>query len=116
MLSHRDGALVVAGTFPAMPATLAFADRMVTVLFEVCPTPKSAAWTSWSLVYFALGLVQEEQQATSAVRTELANAVDEHRFPTLNVVLDDFTSLDYAARFGFGVDQILRSAATTKAP
>jgi TetR/AcrR family tetracycline transcriptional repressor len=63
-----------------------------------------------------LGLVQEEQQATTAVRTELANAVDTHHFPALNAVLDDFTSLDYTARFRFGVEQILRSAATTKAP
>jgi hypothetical protein len=50
------------------------------------------------------------------MRPQLENAVDEHRFPALNAVLDDFTSLDYGARFNFGVEQILRSAATMQAP
>jgi TetR/AcrR family tetracycline transcriptional repressor len=116
MLSHRDGARVVAGTFPAMPSTLAFGDRLLTVLFEICPTYKSAAWTAWSLVYFTLGLVQEEQRASTAVRIQLEGAVNEQRFPALNTVLNDFTSLDYGARFSFGVEQILRSAPTTQAP
>ena len=62
MLSHRDGASVVAGTSPVMSSTLAFGDHLLTVLFEVCPTYKSAAWTAWNLLYFTLGLVQEEQR------------------------------------------------------
>jgi TetR/AcrR family tetracycline transcriptional repressor len=116
MLSHRDGASVVAGTSPVMSSTLAFGDHLLSVLFEVCPTYRSAAWTAWNLLYFTLGLVQQEQRASTAMRPQLDNAVDDHRFPALNAVLDDFTSLNYGARFNFGVEQILRSAATMQAP
>ena len=79
-----------------MSSTLAFGDHLLRVLFEVCPTYRSAAWTAWNLLYFTLGLVQEEQRASTAMRPQLDDAVDEHRFPALNAVLDDFRSLTTA--------------------
>ena len=110
MLAHRDGAALVAGTFPAEPHTLAFADRLVTVLFEGCPTRRTAAWTAWSLFYFTLGLVQEEQAAPAAFHHRLRESVDEQRLPGLHSVLADFLSIDYDERFAFGIEQILRPA------
>jgi len=116
MLAHRDGASIVAGTFPVEPQTLAFADRLVTVLFDGCPSRKSAAWTSWNLLYFTLGLVQEEQAAPAAHHGRLREATDERALPGLHSVLDDFVSIDYEQRFRFGIEQILRSAAVMEAP
>ena len=110
MLGHRDGAALVAGTFPPEPHTLAFADRLVTVLFSGCPTRRTAAWTAWSLFYFTLGLVQEEQATPTAFHDRLRESVDEQRLPGLHSVLADFISIDYDERFGFGIEQILRSA------
>jgi len=110
MLGHRDGAALVAGTFPVEPHTLAFADRLVTVLFSGCPTRKAAAWTAWSLFYFTLGLVQEEQATPTAFHDRLRESVDEQRLPGLHSVLEDFISIDYDERFAFGIKQILRSA------
>ncbi|MFJ5226530.1 TetR/AcrR family transcriptional regulator C-terminal domain-containing protein [Streptomyces sp. NPDC088400] len=114
MLGHRDGALIVAGTFPVEPNTLAFSDRLVTVLFDGCPTRESAAWTSWSLFYFTLGLVQEEQATPAAFHDRLRESVNEQNFPGLHSVLADYISIDYNERFDFGIEQILRSAPTTR--
>lgn len=109
MLRHRDGAAIVAGTFPAMPSTLAFGDRLVAILLTGCSTPKPAAWTAWNLFYFTLGLVQEEQRSPASLRDRIEPAFDEARFPSLNAVLGEFLSADYDARFTFGIGQILGS-------
>ncbi|MFD7712004.1 TetR/AcrR family transcriptional regulator C-terminal domain-containing protein [Streptomyces sp. NPDC059786] len=116
MLRHRDGALLVAGTFPAEPRTLAFTDRLLTALLRGCPTRRTAAWTAWNLFYFTLGLVQEEQATPADHRDRLRAHVAEHHFPGLDSALDAFMSVDFEARFRFGIEQILHSAATEAAP
>ncbi|MFF7557438.1 TetR/AcrR family transcriptional regulator C-terminal domain-containing protein [Streptomyces olivaceus] len=116
MLRHRDGALLVAGTFPAEPQTLAFTDRLLTALLRGCPTRRTAAWTAWNLFYFTLGLVQEEQAAPADDRDRLRGRVAELHLPGLDATLDDFMSVDFEARFRFGIGQILRSASTDAAP
>ncbi len=114
MLGHRDGPLLVAGTFPVEPNTLAFSERPVTLLFEGCPTRKSAAWTAWSLFSFTLGLVQEEQATPAEFHDRFRETLDEQQFPGLHSVLEDSVSIDYGERFGFGIEQMLPSAPTTK--
>ncbi|MFD7661179.1 TetR/AcrR family transcriptional regulator C-terminal domain-containing protein [Streptomyces sp. NPDC059788] len=116
MLRHRDGALLVAGTFPAEPQTLAFTDRLLTALQRGCPTRKTAAWTAWNLFYFTLGLVQEEQATPADHRDRLRAHVAGHHLPGLDSTLDDFMSVDFEARFRFGIEQILHSASTEAAP
>ncbi|WP_307781933.1 TetR/AcrR family transcriptional regulator C-terminal domain-containing protein [Streptomyces sp. MBT65] len=90
MLGHRDGALLVAGTFPVEPNTLAFSERVVTILFEGCP------------------------RTSAAFHDRARESVDARRFPGLHSVLEDYLSIDYGERFDFGIDQILSSAPTTK--
>lgn len=109
MLRHRDGALVIAGTFPALPSTLAFGERLVGVLLSGGAANRSAAWTAWNLFYFTLGLVQEEQRAPGSLAGDVRDVISEEEFPSLHAVLDDFVSVDYDARFGFGISQILGS-------
>ncbi|MDJ1133977.1 TetR/AcrR family transcriptional regulator C-terminal domain-containing protein [Streptomyces iconiensis] len=117
MLRHRDGALLVTGTFPAEPRTLAFTDRLVTALLRGCSSRRTAAWTAWNLFYFTLGLVQEEQAATpSDARDRLRENVDEQRFPGLSSALEDFMSVDFEERFSFGIDQLLHAAVTMTPP
>lgn len=110
MLHHRDGALVISGTFPVMPATLAFSDHLLAALAELYPTTRTAAWTAWSLFYFTLGLVQEEQRApASFLHQQLENSVTASQYPALAEGLDDFVSPHYEARFDFGIQQLLRT-------
>lgn len=116
MLGHRDGARIVAGTFPAEPRTLAFTDRLMTALLEGCPTGRTAAWTAWNLFYFTLGLVQEEQAEPTGQRDRLRAYVSEQRFPGLVPALDDLMSVDFEGRFRFGIRQILHAASTMAAP
>lgn len=110
LLRHHDGALIVAGTFPAEPHTLGFADCVVAALLEQSPTRRYAAWTMWSLFYFTLGLVQEEQSAPSTWHEhfgEDAGGID--KFPNLRSVRWEFQPTDFGERFDFGIDQILCS-------
>ncbi|WAL93677.1 TetR/AcrR family transcriptional regulator C-terminal domain-containing protein [Streptomyces sp. Je 1-369] len=116
MLRHRDGALLVSGTFPAEPQTLAFTDRLLTALLRGCPTRRTAAWTAWNLFYFTLGLVQEEQTEPADSRNRLRTRVAERHLPGLDSALDEFMSVDFEARFRFGIRQILHAASTEAAP
>lgn len=116
MLGHRDGGLLVAGTFSARPRTVEFADKLVSLLLEGSLTRRSAAWTVWSLFYFTLGIVQEEQAVPERMAEQVRNSVDDERFPALASVLDDYLSEDYDDRFRYGITQILHSAATVSAP
>src|ERR1044072_7362045 len=61
LLAHRDGAAVVAGTYAAEPATLDTAEALVSALLDGGLPEREAAWTCWGLIYFVLGLTQEEQ-------------------------------------------------------
>ncbi|ANH95081.1 tetracycline repressor [Streptomyces sp. SAT1] len=116
MLGHRDGGVVVAGTFPALPRTLAYTDRLMAALLRGCPTPRTAAWTAWNLFYFTLGLVQEEQAAPAHDRAGLRATLEEGHFPGLGRAVEDFMSVEFEERFRFGIGQILRAAATVAAP
>ena len=83
--------------------------RYCTHSFADCSAPsRDAAWTAWNLFYFTLGLVQEEQQPPTALHERAHSAMSNHEFPALNAVLEHFTSLDYDARFIFGIQQLLR--------
>lgn len=116
MLNHRDGAAIVAGTFPAEPNTLAFADRLLSALIEQCPTPRVAAWTAWNLFYFTLGLVQEEQAAPTAWHEGMDDIVDTLSLPALSSVWAELISVDFEERFDFGIRQILHSASRAQEP
>lgn len=63
LLAHRDGAALVTGTYSAEPHTLRFADRLVDAFLEAGADERQAAWTTWTVNYFTLGLTQEEQAA-----------------------------------------------------
>lgn len=60
LLADRDGALVVAGTFAPEPATLRAAESLVKALLDGGLGARAAGWACWTIVYFALGLVQED--------------------------------------------------------
>ncbi|HEX4249917.1 MAG TPA: TetR/AcrR family transcriptional regulator C-terminal domain-containing protein [Pseudonocardia sp.] len=107
LLAHRDGARVVAGTSAAEPATLGLADAMVGALLDGGLADRDAGWTCWTVVYFTLGLVQEEQSAVGGPLPRLEAAMTGGRYPHLTQVLPYLVVEDFDRRFEFGLDLIL---------
>ncbi|MFD5829231.1 TetR/AcrR family transcriptional regulator C-terminal domain-containing protein [Lentzea sp. NPDC060358] len=101
LLAHRDGAAVVAGTYAAEPATLDTAEALVAALLDGGMAEREAAWTCWSLIYFVLGLAQEEQASPDGSRVP---EVGERA--SLRRVLP-FLTEEFDGRFEFGVAKLL---------
>ena len=101
LLAHRDGAAVVAGTYANEAATLDLAEAFVAALLDGGLSDRDAAWTCWSVIYFVLGLCQEEQ--ASPVRGELTPG----RRPALEKVLPFLADESFDERFEFGLAKLL---------
>ncbi|ASQ98720.1 TetR/AcrR family transcriptional regulator C-terminal domain-containing protein [Streptomyces sp. 11-1-2] len=107
LLSRRDGARVVAGTYVAEEHTLRLADTLTGAFLSGGHSPAEAGWRTWSLVYFTLGLAQEEQAAQGVGGMEpLLRAATAERFPALAAVVEHFG--DFEHRFQHGVGLIVR--------
>ncbi|MDX3659913.1 TetR/AcrR family transcriptional regulator C-terminal domain-containing protein [Streptomyces sp. ID05-26A] len=102
LLAHRDGAAVVAGTYAAEPATLDTAEALVAALLDGGLPPKEAAWTCWGIIYFLLGLAQEEQALPSS-----SEGFDVGERPSLRRVLPFLAGESFDERFEFGVAKLL---------
>ncbi|MEU6993955.1 TetR/AcrR family transcriptional regulator C-terminal domain-containing protein [Streptomyces sp. NPDC046465] len=107
LLAHRDGAALVTGTYSAEPHTLRFADRLIGALLEAGADEEQAAWTAWTVIYFLLGLVQEEQAAPDQFDDRLDRAVDAGTYPALHRVAAHMRQDAFEDRFTFGLDAIL---------
>ncbi|MFJ9123381.1 TetR/AcrR family transcriptional regulator C-terminal domain-containing protein [Streptomyces sp. NPDC102340] len=106
LLAHRDGAALVTGTYSAEPHTLRFADRLVDAFLEAGADERQAAWTTWTVNYFTLGLTQEEQAAPEEGDERLDQAVDPAAHPALQRVLPHLRQ-NFDERFAFGLEAIL---------
>lgn len=107
LLAHRDGAALVTGTYAAEPHTLRFADTALGALAELDSSTLSAAWTLYALVYFALGLTQEQQAMGAGDEARFREAVLAGSYPRLREILEDFSHEAFDARFEDGMDRIL---------
>lgn len=108
LLAHRDGASVVSGTYAAEPATLAFAEALVDALLRGGRDERQAAWLCWTVIYFTLGLAQEEQSVPEPGDHRLARAVADGPYPALARVAGHFEGGAFDERFEFGLELILR--------
>ena len=109
LLAHRDGAAVVTGTYAPDPHTLRFADELSGTLLGAGLGRRETSWAVWTLVYYTLGLVQEEQALPGARRSGLHEAVTERDLPGLHRILDELDVLDFDERFDFGLTLLLTS-------
>ncbi|WP_210573075.1 TetR/AcrR family transcriptional regulator C-terminal domain-containing protein [Streptomyces sp. GESEQ-4] len=104
LLCHRDGAALVVGTYAAEPHTLRLAETLVAALLDSGRNEREAAWTTWTIVYFTLGLTQEEQAAEGRpLGDRLADAVSEPAHPALHRVLGHLTADSFEERFEYGL-------------
>ncbi|MEU2133208.1 TetR/AcrR family transcriptional regulator C-terminal domain-containing protein [Streptomyces sp. NPDC018352] len=108
LLAHRDGAALVVGTNAPEPHTLRFANTLVGGLLDGGLDEREAAWTAWTIVYFALGLAQEEQAAAhQRLEGRLADAVSGAAHPALHRALVHLGPDSFGERFEFGLSRIL---------
>ena len=110
MLAYRDGARVVAGTMVNEPATLGLAEEMVATLLDSGLTEQATASTCWTIVYFTLGLTQEEQDTPPDIGEHAARIRDDARYPALHRVLPSLLNDAFDQRFEFGLNLILDGA------
>lgn len=103
LLAHRDGAMVVTGTYAAEPATLDFAEALVGAILDSGLPARQAAWTCWNLIYFTLGLTQEEQALPDRSTTDLTIG----QRSALRRVASALTESSFEERFEFGLARLL---------
>ncbi|MFF4835462.1 TetR/AcrR family transcriptional regulator C-terminal domain-containing protein [Streptomyces sp. NPDC001315] len=112
--SHRDGARLAREGFSlARPHWLAFAEAFHAALRATGRSPKDVAWTAWTLIYFVISLVNEEQASPDRTPGVEAAAADPATCPVLAEAIEHLTGSNFDDRFAYGVDLILtgRSAA-----
>ncbi|GGS07872.1 putative transcriptional regulator, TetR family protein [Streptomyces aureoverticillatus] len=107
LLAHRDGARIVAGTYAAETATLRFGEALTTALLEGPADEREAAWTAWNLLYFVLGLTQEEQSLPAAGDRRFAQALAVGDYPSLRRLAPHFGDASFEGRFEHGLDLLL---------
>ncbi|MFD6528843.1 TetR/AcrR family transcriptional regulator C-terminal domain-containing protein [Streptomyces sp. NPDC060184] len=107
LLAHRDGAALVTGTYAAEPHTLRFADTLLSTLVVGGATDEAAAWTLYALMYFTLGLTQEEQALAGVDEDRLRAAVTEGPYPALRRALPVLSPDAFPGRFEDGIGRIL---------
>ncbi|MFJ7264895.1 TetR/AcrR family transcriptional regulator C-terminal domain-containing protein [Streptomyces globosus] len=108
LLAHRDGAALVVGTNASEPHTLRFADSLVGALLDGGLDEREAAWTAWTIVYFTLGLAQEEQAAAQQpLAGQLAAAVSATAHPALHRAVPHMGADSFDERFAYGLTKIL---------
>ncbi|HYS35237.1 MAG TPA: TetR/AcrR family transcriptional regulator C-terminal domain-containing protein [Pseudonocardiaceae bacterium] len=108
MLSHRDGGRLVAGTFTGTGNTLRVAEVIVGALLEAGYAEQDAARLCWALVYFTLGLTQEQQTSPSKSEIDAKSITEEGRYPALAKVGAWLLVHDsFDARFDYGLARLL---------
>ncbi|GGZ41564.1 TetR/AcrR family transcriptional regulator C-terminal domain-containing protein [Streptomyces bluensis] len=108
LLSHRDGArLAQEGSSLARPHQRAFAEAFNAALHATGRSPQEAAWTAWTLMYFTLGLVKEEQTPPNRTLCAEAAEADPTAFPSLAKTIAHLMADSFDDRFAYGVDLIL---------
>ncbi|MEW1547958.1 TetR/AcrR family transcriptional regulator C-terminal domain-containing protein [Streptomyces tsukubensis] len=113
LLAHRDGAALVAGTYAAEPHTLRFADTVLAVLGEHEDTAEAPARTLYALVYFTLGLTQEEQAMADMDVARFSAAVESGPYPALRASRAALADDSFSARFEDGIRRILGPGRTS---
>jgi TetR/AcrR family tetracycline transcriptional repressor len=110
MLAHRDGGRLVAGTFTGTGKTLRVADAIVGALLEAGYPEADAARLCWAIVYFTLGLTQEQQTPSGDPRGDVTELLGTGAYPALaKVGVTLLTDDSFDDRFAYGIARLLQS-------
>lgn len=107
LLAHRDGAALVTGTHVPEPHTLRFGEALLAALRASHDDPVAATRIFYALVYFTLGLAQEQQTTGDADQDRLARAADPEAHPALIASLHALAADTFDDRFEDGIRRLL---------
>jgi TetR/AcrR family tetracycline transcriptional repressor len=106
LLSHRDGARVMAGTYVAEPNTVLLGNRAIEILQAAGLPPDRAGWAVFAAFHFVLGHTIEEQ-----AQLELAGRGAWEPKLTVDGIENKLAATaftaDPAERFGYGLELFL---------
>jgi AcrR family transcriptional regulator len=117
--SRRDGARLFAGTYPVSENVLRAGDAMIGAIRRSGLSPTMAGWATFSLIYYVIGFVIEEESvgpsestgkvALPALKDRAQQFLtDEHEHPTVLEALPAILDEDFDRRFEFGLDLFIR--------
>ncbi|RSZ57357.1 TetR family transcriptional regulator [Massilia atriviolacea] len=115
LLARRDGARVFAGTYVVTDNVLRVAESMIGPLRTAGAGTRMAGWGAFSILYYVLGFVMEEQgldpaaplPVDAAGRRAPFEQLAAQRYPHVLAVMDALFDRDFDARFESGLDLIL---------
>ncbi|MGE8547207.1 MAG: TetR/AcrR family transcriptional regulator C-terminal domain-containing protein [Alcaligenes sp.] len=113
LLRHRDGARVFAGTYVVTDNVLRTGEAMISAFIQAGAAPDLAAASSFSVTYFVLGLVTEEQALGPGSTLDLVTrkqaflACAQEKFPQSWTARDAIFSEDFNSRFTTGLDLLI---------
>jgi TetR/AcrR family tetracycline transcriptional repressor len=116
LLSRRDGARVVAGTYVPAPNSMTAGARAIEALCAAGFPPDQAAWTTFAFFYYVLGHMIEEQGQTRLAPGDdwyaRLTAVDDTPAEPFASAMRSLITADPAQRFWFGIKLFLNGAAS----
>lgn len=117
LLSHRDGARVLAGTFVRQPNTLAFGEAAIGAALAAGVPEAEAALVAFSVQYYVMGFVIEEQAAYELARDESRDngrePIDATSYPNVAAGLATLRNTPRDSQFAYGLTRLV---ANTGAP
>ncbi|MFT0548604.1 TetR/AcrR family transcriptional regulator C-terminal domain-containing protein [Allopusillimonas ginsengisoli] len=115
LLSRRDGARVYAGTYVVTDNVLRVAEALIAPLRGAGASTRLASWGAFSILYYVMGFVIEEQPLVDPNTTPLAvtshqgvfEALAAKAYPHVFAATSDLLSSDFDARFHMGLDLLI---------
>jgi TetR/AcrR family tetracycline transcriptional repressor len=111
LLSRRDAARVFAGTYALSDNVLRVGSLLIGSLKQAGADDRVASWGAFTVVYFVIGFVIEEQ----ALGADKANVSWEQQphipgaFPLAVIAMRETTAANAEQRFAFGLDMQIRA-------
>ena len=111
--AHRDGARVYAGTYVVTDNVMRTGETMIAACMQAGAKPRLAADTAFSILYFVLGLVMEEQALDGDGRVDLEARkqafldLASETYPCSLKASDAIFDVDFDARFDTGLELIV---------
>jgi TetR/AcrR family transcriptional regulator, tetracycline repressor protein len=104
LLSRRDAARVFAGTYPLSDNVLRVGSLLMGCLKDAGADDRTASWGAFTLVYFVIGFVIEEQGlgTKDPLRQEELSLASQ--YPLAAIAMREIAGANSEQRFTFGLD------------
>lgn len=117
LLSHRDGARVLAGTFVRQPNTLAFGEAAIGAALAAGVPATEAVLAAFSVQYYVMGFVIEEQAAYELARNEARDdsrePIDATAYPNVYAGLATLRKTPRDSQFAYGLTRLVANNGLT---